>query len=225
MACREGARKPLRRNGSYVPYNDTAKTLHFVTYHVTKRNVLTPFPEISAASTPTLPVVPLAGAPPPPARTIAPPVPFRLPSGYSPPTMPAITVNDRVTIPDSAIETKAVRSSGPGGQNVNKLATKIQMWIALDQVQGFIYDDLARVRTFLKSRLDADGRLLVMSQETRDQAQNREDCASKAADLIRAALVRPKVRRKTKPSRASKQRRIEAKRLHSDRIRNRRIDE
>ena len=139
--------------------------------------------------------------------------------------MSPITVNDRIVVPDAAIETKAVRASGPGGQNVNKVSTKIQMWIDLDQVQGFGFDDLARVREFLKSRLDADGRLLVMSQETRDQGQNREDCASKAADLIRAALVRPKVRRKTKPSRASKQRRVEGKRRNAERIRNRRVDE
>ncbi len=139
--------------------------------------------------------------------------------------MAAIIVNDRVVVPESAIETKAVRSSGPGGQNVNKLATKIQMWIDLGQVRGFIFDDLARVRAFLKSRLDADGRLLVMSQETRDQAQNREDCASKAADLIRAALIRPKVRRKTKPSRASRQRRVDAKRRHAEKLRDRRVEE
>jgi ribosome-associated protein len=81
------------------------------------------------------------------------------------------------------------------------------------------------VREFLKSRLDADGRLLVMSQETRDQMRNREDCAAKAAQLIRAALVRPKVRRPTRPTRASKQRRVEAKRHRSDQLRDRRIDD
>ena len=83
----------------------------------------------------------------------------------------------------------------------------------------------ARVREFLKSRLDADGRLFVMSQETRDQARNREDCAAKIADLIRAALVRPKVRRRTRPTRASKERRIEAKRHRSDRLRERHVDD
>jgi ribosome-associated protein len=139
--------------------------------------------------------------------------------------MPEIRVNDRVVVPEAAIETKAVRASGPGGQNVNKLATKIQMWIDLARVAGLEGDDLPRVREFLKSRLDADGRLLVMSQETRDQARNREDCAWKVADLIRAALVRPKVRRRTRPTRASKERRIEAKRRHADRLRERHIDD
>ena len=139
--------------------------------------------------------------------------------------MPDIPVNDRVVVPDAAVETKAVRASGPGGQNVNKLATKIQMRIDLDRVVGLGGDDLSRVRVFLKSRLDADGRLLVMSQETRDQARNREDCASKVADLLRAALVRPKLRRRTKPTRASKERRIEAKRHHADRLRQRHVED
>ena len=139
--------------------------------------------------------------------------------------MTEIRVNDRVVVPEAALETKAVRASGPGGQNVNKLATKIQMRVDLDRVLGFEGDDLARVRAFLKSRLDADGRLLVMSQETRDQARNREDCAAKVVELIRAALFRPKMRRRTKPTRASKERRIEGKRHHSERLRQRHIEE
>ena len=139
--------------------------------------------------------------------------------------MPDIRVSDRVLVPESAVETKAVRASGPGGQNVNKLATKIQMWVDLTRVAGFDSDDLTRVRGFLKSRLDADGRLLVMSQVTRDQARNREDCAAKVADLIRAALVRPKVRRRTRPTRASQERRIEAKRRQAARLRERHVDD
>ena len=78
--------------------------------------------------------------------------------------MPDIPVNDRIVVPEAAIETKAVRASGPGGQNVNKLATKIQMRVDLGRVIGLEGDELARVREFLKSRLDADGRLFVMSQ-------------------------------------------------------------
>jgi ribosome-associated protein len=139
--------------------------------------------------------------------------------------MSDILVNERVVVPDAAIETKAVRASGPGGQNVNKLATKIQMRVDLARIVGFEGDDLFRVRAFLKSRLDADGRLLIMSQDTRDQARNREDCASKVADLLRAALVRPKSRRRTRPTRASKERRIEAKRHQADRLRQRRIED
>ncbi|MBV8879544.1 MAG: aminoacyl-tRNA hydrolase [Planctomycetaceae bacterium] len=139
--------------------------------------------------------------------------------------MPDIRVNDVVVVPEAAVETKAVRASGPGGQNVNKLATKIQMRVDLDAIPGLQGEDRHRVREFLKSRLDAEGRLLVMSQETRDQSRNREDCANKVAELIRAALFRPKQRRRTRPTHASKQRRIEAKRHQSDRLRDRRIDD
>lgn len=139
--------------------------------------------------------------------------------------MAEIVVDAGVVIPESAVETRAVRSSGPGGQNVNKLATKIQMRIDLDQVRGLTADDVARVRLFLASRLDRDGRLQVSSQATRDQARNREDCAAKAAELLRAALVRPKTRRRTRPTRASKERRFEEKRRHADRLRERRIED
>ena len=139
--------------------------------------------------------------------------------------MPAIQVNDRVVVPEAAVEMKAVRASGPGGQNVNKLATKIQMWVDLSKVCGLEAGEVFRVREFLKSRLDADGRLLVMCQETRDQIRNREDCAEKIAGLIRAALFRPKVRRRTRPTRASKERRIESKRHRSDRLRQRNVED
>lgn len=139
--------------------------------------------------------------------------------------MPAIKVNERVSVPESAVEAKASRSSGPGGQNVNKLATRIQMWVDLAQVVGWTADDFARARDFLKNRLDGDGRLMVSSQETRDQAQNRADCERKVVELLRAALFRPKVRRKTKPSYGSKLRRIESKRKQSERLRDRRVDD
>jgi ribosome-associated protein len=134
-----------------------------------------------------------------------------------------IQVNDRVQVPDAAVETKAVRASGPGGQNVNKLATKIQMRVDLGRVLGLLPEELPRLRAFLASRLDADGRLLVMSQETRDQARNRDDCAAKVAALLRAALVRPKFRRPTRPTRASKDRRVEAKRHRAERLRDRQV--
>ena len=139
--------------------------------------------------------------------------------------MSEIRVSDRVVVPEAAIETKAVRASGPGGQNVNKLATKIQMRVDLDRILGLDGVDLVRIREFLKSRLDAEGRLLVMSQETRDQARNREDCAAKVRELIQAALVRPKLRRRTKPTWASKERRVQSKRHHAERLRQRHIEE
>lgn len=135
-----------------------------------------------------------------------------------------ITVNERVVVPDAAIETQAVRASGPGGQNVNKLATKIQMRIDLGRLCGLLPDELPRMRAFLASRLDGEGRLFISCQETRDQARNRDLCAQKAAELLRASLRRPKVRRRTRPTRSSKERRLEEKRHRSDRLRDRRVD-
>lgn len=139
--------------------------------------------------------------------------------------MPALQVNERVAVPESAVEEKASRAGGPGGQNVNKLSTRIQMWVDLGQVSGLLPGELERVRDFLRSRLDGDGRLMVSSQETRDQARNREDCRRKVVELLRAALVRPKVRRRTKPTYASKQRRVEIKRHQAQRLRDRRVDD
>jgi len=139
--------------------------------------------------------------------------------------MPDILIQDGVTVPESAIETKAVRASGPGGQNVNKVSSKIQMWVDLGQIVGLRPEQLARVREFLKSRLDHDGRLLVASQDTRSQLRNRDDVAAKVAELIRAALVVPKFRKKTKPTWSSKQRRIDEKRHRSKRIEQRHIDD
>jgi len=139
--------------------------------------------------------------------------------------MSGIQVQDGVFIPESAIETKAARSGGPGGQNVNKVASKIQMRIDLNQITGLRPDQLARVKEFLKSRLDAEGRLLVDSQDTRSQWRNREDVAQKVAELIRAGLVVPKYRHRTKPTYASKLRKIEEKR-HRQKLRdNRRIED
>ena len=119
-----------------------------------------------------------------------------------------LVVNARISIHESAVETRFVRSSGPGGQSVNKVASKVQMWIDLDRLAGATPEDLALIRMKLATRLDADGRLMVSSQTTREQGRNFEDAAIRAADLIRSALIRPRIRCATKPTRASKERRL-----------------
>jgi len=136
-----------------------------------------------------------------------------------------LAVNARISIPESAIETRFVRSSGPGGQSVNKVASKVQMWIDLDRLAGATPEDLALIRAKLAARLDAAGRLMVSSQTTRDQARNFEDAAVRAADLIRAALIRPKIRRATKPTRASREKRLEAKRHRARHRGDRRVED
>ena len=126
--------------------------------------------------------------------------------------MPAsIVVDDRVYVPENAVQVTTSRSSGPGGQNINKVASKVDVRVDLAAVVGLDEEARARLLARAAHQLDADGRLYVTSQKTRDQARNLEDAYGKVRALIAAALIRPKPRRPTKPSRASVQRRLTAK--------------
>lgn len=124
-------------------------------------------------------------------------------------------------IPDSAIEWKAVRASGPGGQNVNKVSSKVEMRVDLSQITGLNESARARLIQLAGSRLDSSGRLLVTSQKTRDQARNLEDAKEKVRALVAEAFVVPKARRPTRPSRAAKARRVDAKKKDARRKVNR----
>ena len=123
----------------------------------------------------------------------------------------AIIVTDTVRIPPSALTVRAVRASGPGGQNVNKVATKIELRVVLAAVEGLIDAARARLRGLARHRLDAEGRLVVTSQATRNQARNLEDARAKVAALIRAALVSPRRRVKTAPPASARRRRLTGK--------------
>ena len=127
--------------------------------------------------------------------------------------MPIVVGN--CTIPDSAVSIRAVRSSGPGGQNVNKVASKVELRVDLEGILGIHPEALARLRALAANQLDAEGRLFVVSQLTRDQHRNVEDAREKVRALVRQALVRPIKRRKTKPTRGSVERRIQEKKQHS----------
>ena len=135
-----------------------------------------------------------------------------------------LSINDRITLTESAVETRFVRASGPGGQHVNKVSSKVQMWIDLERLEGATPEERARLRERLAARLDAKGRLLISSQATRDQARNLDDAAERAAELIRAALHRPKVRHATKPTAASRERRISSKKHQARQRDHRRAD-
>jgi ribosome-associated protein len=127
----------------------------------------------------------------------------------------ALRVADTVLIPASDLTFAASRSSGPGGQNVNKVASKIELRFDLAGTTALHPAVKARLRALAANRLDADGQLRVVSQKTRDQLQNRQDALDKLAALIRSALVAPKPRRATRPTRGSKRRRLESKQHRS----------
>lgn len=126
-----------------------------------------------------------------------------------------------IAIPDSAIEWKGVRASGPGGQNVNKVASKVEMRVDLNRISGLNEGARSRLKSLAASRLDADGRLLVTSQLTRDQGRNFEDALAKVRALVARALIEPLTRRPTRVSRAAKARRVDAKKLDAKRKANR----
>ena len=125
-------------------------------------------------------------------------------------------------IPGSAISWRAVRASGPGGQNVNKVASKVELRVDLNGIAGL--DDAARTRleALTASRRDSRGRLLVTSQRTRDQTRNLEDAREKVRRLVARALVAPRTRRSTRPSFSSVEKRLRHKRLRGERKLNRR---
>src|SRR2546428_689454 len=122
----------------------------------------------------------------------------------------AIVVTESVRVPEHALHVHAARASGPGGQNVNKVATKIELRVDLDAIEGLSDAARARLTALCGGRLDADGRLMVTSQATRTQARNLEDARQKVRTLVAAALREPRSRKESRPTPAARERRLEA---------------
>lgn len=137
--------------------------------------------------------------------------------------MRGVVVNDRITIPGAELQLGFARSGGPGGQNVNKVESKVEVrWRPSDS--SVLSDaDRAWLLGKLSSRLTAAGELIVISERTRDQSRNREDALDKLADIVRAALVRPKPRKQTRPSKGARERRLAEKKHQSERKKHRRV--
>jgi ribosome-associated protein len=121
-----------------------------------------------------------------------------------------------ITVPASAITVRVSRSSGPGGQNVNKVSSKVELLIELSAVTGLDDAAQARLRRLAGRRLDGEGRLVITSQKTRDQHRNLEDAREKASLLISRALEAPTPRRPTRPGTAAKRARLSGKKRRGE---------
>jgi len=143
-------------------------------------------------------------------------------------SMPLV-ISDKITLPSFDLEWTAVRASGSGGQNVNKVSSKVELTFDFEGTVSLPDSAKARLRDLAKNQLDAEGRVLVKSEKTRDQATNLADARQKLKELVLKALVVPKVRKARKPSKAAKKRRVDDKKKVSKkkaaRKRPRRVDD
>jgi len=138
-----------------------------------------------------------------------------MPDGY-------LSIIPGFQLPLSELEYRASRSGGPGGQHVNTSSTRVEVWWDVAGSAALSGDQRERLLQKLAPRLDSNGRLRLVSSGTRSQLRNREEVTERLRDVVAAALVLPKKRRPTRPSRAAKAARLEAKRRRAATKRERR---
>jgi ribosome-associated protein len=126
-----------------------------------------------------------------------------------------IRITETISIDESEIEESFVRSSGPGGQNVNKLSTAVQLRFDVRRSPSLPNDVAIRLMQLAGRRVTKDGVLVLIAQNQRTQERNRAEALERLIELIREAAVKPVPRRATKPTKASKQKRIEGKKRRS----------
>jgi len=122
-----------------------------------------------------------------------------------------LVISPQIAIPDEELEWKFIRSSGPGGQNVNKVSSAVQLRFLLAVNTSLPVAARNRLRGLAGQKLIDDGSIMLSARSERSQEQNRRAALERLAQLIRAALIEPKIRKKTRPTRASEERRIESK--------------
>jgi ribosome-associated protein len=126
-----------------------------------------------------------------------------------------IRITDTIAIEERELDERFVRASGPGGQNVNKVSTAVELRFDV-RASSLPYEMKARLVTLAGSRMTGDGVLLIDSREHRTQGQNREAARARLVALLQHAAKRPKTRRPTKPKRAAKEKRLDSKRQRSE---------
>ena len=134
----------------------------------------------------------------------------------------SIEITPALHLPPGELRFQASRSGGPGGQHVNTSSTRIELWWDIANSPTLSSEQRALLQTRLATRLTEDGQLRLVSSDTRSQLRNREAAIERLRELVAAALKPVKARRKTKPSRAVKERRLQDKRQRSERKRERR---
>ena len=130
--------------------------------------------------------------------------------------MAAFPVTDSISIDENELSEAFVRASGPGGQNVNKLSTAVQLRFDARRSLSLPNDVAIRLQKLAGKRLTNEGIIVIVAQQHRTQERNRADARERLFDLIREAAVKPTVRRATKPTKASKTRRLEGKKVRSN---------
>jgi len=127
-----------------------------------------------------------------------------------------IQVTNSIAIDEAELQESFIRASGPGGQNVHKVSSAVQLRFDVRHSPSLPEDVRARLERIAGKRLTSDGVLVITAQRFRTQERNREDAVNRLVELVRQATERPKPRRPTRPTLASKQRRLEAKGRRSD---------
>ena len=133
-----------------------------------------------------------------------------------------LAVNESVSIPRSELDVRVSRSSGAGGQHVNKTSSRVEIFWNVLASRAVNDEQRNRLREKLASRLTTDGSIRVVASDMRSQSRNRELAEERLAELVRRALVVPRKRRATKPTKAAKEARLESKKRHSTKKANRR---
>jgi len=130
--------------------------------------------------------------------------------------MSKIEINDQISIDESELQLEFVQASGPGGQNVNKVATAVQLRFDAASSPSLPEEVRTRLRRLAGRRMTAEGILIVEASQHRSQERNRQEAIDRLVDLLRKAAKKPRLRRKTKPTAASRRKRLETKRRRGE---------